>query len=57
MDKNGNGYIELNELADGFKSIGFNLTYQELHTLMREFDTNGDFRLNLKELFVGLGGA
>lgn len=38
------------------RRLGFDLTYQELYTLMRYFDTNGDWKLSLKEMFVGLGG-
>lgn len=38
LDVNGNGVIEFEELATGLKNLGFNLSYQEVYTLMRYFD-------------------
>lgn len=38
LDVNGNGVIEFSELVSGLKNLGFNLSYQEVYTLMRYFD-------------------
>lgn len=56
LDKNGNGVIEFEELAAGLKELGFNLSYQEIYTLMRYFDKDQNWKLDIRELFVGLGG-
>ena len=56
MDKNQNGCIEFEELIVGLQELGFTCNYQEAYTLMRYFDTDENWQLNLKELFEGLGG-
>lgn len=56
LDKNKNQRIEFEELVEGLKEMGFNLSYQECYTLMRYFDTDGNWLLSMEELFVGLGG-
>ncbi len=57
MDKNGNGTIEFEELIIGLRELGFNLSYQEAYTVMRYFDKDENWKLSLKELHEGLGGA
>lgn len=56
LDVNGNGVIDFQELTLGLRDLGFNLSYQEIYTLMRYFDKDENFKLDLKELYVGLGG-
>ena len=34
--------------------MGINLTYAECFTLLKKFDTNGDLRLGVRELFDAL---
>jgi len=54
LDKNGNGYIDFEELYTGLKALDVNLTVQEMYTIMKRFDSNGDFKLSMEELFNGL---
>lgn len=56
VDKSGKGIVDFNEVVVGFKTLGFNLTYQEIYTLMRYFDLDHQWKLNVKELFNALGG-
>lgn len=57
LDKNKNAMVEFEELIEGMRDLGYNLSYQEFYTLMRYFDTDGNWLLSLEELFVGLGGS
>jgi len=54
LDKNNSGFIEFEELHNGFKELDVNLSIQEQYTIMRRFDSNGDFKLSMEELFNGL---
>lgn len=54
LDKNANGFIEFDELFTGLKELDVNLTIQEIYTIMRKFDTDGNFKLSMEELFNGL---
>ncbi|EGR27327.1 flagellar microtugule protofilament ribbon protein, putative [Ichthyophthirius multifiliis] len=56
VDKNNKGIVEFNDLVVGMKKLGFNLTYQEIYTLMRYFNLTEDWKLCMKELYVSLGG-
>ncbi|KRX10772.1 hypothetical protein PPERSA_00942 [Pseudocohnilembus persalinus] len=56
LDQTGRGEISFDELANGMRDLKIYLTYQELYTLMRHFDKQGKWRLDMQELFVGLGG-
>lgn len=56
IDKNGKGVIDFNDLVVGLKKLGYNLTYQEIYTLMRYFDLNEEWKLNVREVFNALGG-
>lgn len=54
LDKNNSGFVEFEELYSGFKELDINLSVQEQYTIMRRFDSNGDFKLSMEELFNGL---
>lgn len=51
LDKNQNAYVEFEELVQGMKELGIHLTHHELATIMKTFDTNGDGRLSIEELY------
>ena len=57
LDANKNGVIEFEGLCTGMKRLGFDLSYQELYTLMRYFDRDNDFKLSMKDFYEGMGGA
>ena len=57
LDANKNGTIEFDEFVKGMSVLGFNLSYQEVYTLMRYFDKDRDFKLSMKEFYEGMGGA
>jgi len=54
LDSNNSGFIEFEELYHGLKALDIPLTVQEQYTIMRRFDSNGDFKLSMDELFSGL---
>jgi len=54
LDKKKAGSIEFVELFDGLKEMNIPLTIQEQYTLMRKFETNGDFKLSMDALYNGL---
>lgn len=54
IDRNKNQFIEFDELVYGLKDMGINVNYAEAFTLLKKFDTNKDFRLDVRELFEGL---
>lgn len=54
LDKNNSGFIEFDELYVGLKELDITLTVQEQYTIMRRFDSNGDFKLSMEELFNGI---
>ncbi len=49
LDTNNSGYIEFPELNNGLKHLDIPLTIQEQYTIMRRFDSNGDFKLSMEE--------
>ena len=51
IDKNKDGYLSFDEFSEGLKAMGFILTTQEEHTLMRRFDTNQDNKVSLQEFY------
>jgi len=57
LDKNGNGTVEYEELVSGLKDLGFDLSYQEAYTVMRYFDTSGNWKLSMKDLYEGIRHA
>lgn len=49
LDKNNSGFVEFDELYVGLKELDIPLTVQEQYTIMRRFDSNGDFKLSMEE--------
>lgn len=49
FDKDGNGYITSEELAQVMANLGERLTAGELREMMKEADTNGDGRIDYEE--------
>jgi calmodulin len=49
FDKDGNGYITSEELAQVMSNLGEKLSAGELREMMREADTNGDGRIDYQE--------
>jgi calmodulin len=49
FDRNGDGYISVQELATVFQSLGQSLTTTELQLLLQDIDTDGDGRIDFSE--------
>lgn len=49
FDRNGDGYISVQELATVFHSLGQSLTASELQLLLQDIDTDGDGRIDFTE--------
>jgi hypothetical protein len=54
LDTNKDKFIDANEFEVGLRKMGIIVSVKELQTLMRNFDTNGDGRISLQELFACL---
>ncbi len=51
FDRDGDGYISINELTTGLRSMGIFLTPEERETLMGVFDTNRDGNISDQEIY------
>ncbi|KAI9265004.1 putative calmodulin [Phascolomyces articulosus] len=49
FDKNGDGFISINELEEVMNKLGERLTQQELKDMMEDADTNRDGMIDFKE--------
>ncbi|KAI0984885.1 hypothetical protein GJ496_005129 [Pomphorhynchus laevis] len=49
FDKNGDGYICADELNEIMKSLGENLTQEDIEDMINEADYDGDKKVNFKE--------
>merc|ERR1712232_1141497 len=49
FDKDGNGYIDRDELLQTMANLGDQLTDEEIEEMIREADMDGDARINYKE--------
>ncbi|EGR34903.1 flagellar microtugule protofilament ribbon protein, putative [Ichthyophthirius multifiliis] len=56
IDQDAQGQVDFNQVVRGLQKLGFNLTYQEIYTLIRHYSIGDNFKLSMKDLFVGLGG-
>jgi len=50
FDANNDGAISFDELSDGVRSLGINLTLAEKQSLMKKFDVNYDGEVTAQEL-------
>ena len=48
FDTNGTGYISIDELQDLLSKIGQNFSEQEIYSVIKSVDRDGDGRLNLE---------
>lgn len=55
IDKNGTGYISLEELEAALKASGISHNKQELVTLMRKFDIDRTQKVSVQEFFETIG--
>jgi len=51
LDKNNDGFVDINEFAAGLKNMGIFASKHEEHTLMRKFDTNNDGKISMEEFY------
>ncbi|KAL6989467.1 hypothetical protein U1Q18_015216 [Sarracenia purpurea var. burkii] len=49
LDKDGDGYITIEELATAIKSLGQNPTQEELWNMFNEVDVNGNGKIEFEE--------
>jgi len=49
FDKDGNGFIDASELKKTMRELGQNLTDDEIESMMKEADTNGDGKIDYQE--------
>ena len=55
IDKNGTGFISLEELELALKASGISHNKQELVTLMRKFDIDRTQKISVQEFFETIG--
>jgi Ca2+-binding EF-hand superfamily protein len=51
LDKNNNGFVDLNEFIAGLQSLHIFVSKQEVHTLLRRFESNGDGKISMEEFY------
>jgi len=54
LDKEGKGFVDFESLHQGVKALDIHMTIQEQYSLMRRFDSSGQFKLSTEDLFNGL---
>jgi len=54
LDAGRKGFIDFEEMVAGLEALKISLSYSEAFTLLRQYDTNGDLKLNVKEFFESL---
>jgi Ca2+-binding EF-hand superfamily protein len=57
IDKKQTGFANFEQVVLGTRELEFNFSYQEVYTLIKSFDTEGNWTLNVKLLYETLGGA
>ena len=51
LDKNNDGFVDVQEFAEGLKTINIFTTTHEQHALLRKFDFNGDGKVSMEEFY------
>jgi len=51
LDKNNDSFVDLNEFCAGLQSLNIFVSKQEMHTLLRRFDVNGDGKISMEEFY------
>jgi len=52
FDLDGDGFITATELDGGFRTLGEELTYEEVHEMIHEADRDGDGQINFEEFLT-----
>lgn len=48
LDPHKQQFISFDQLVDGLRQLGFNLTYADIFTVLKKFDTHNDNRLDVR---------
>ena len=51
IDKNNDGFVDVDEFSSCLKTLNIFLTKHEEHTLLRKFDTSGDGKISMEEFY------
>jgi Ca2+-binding EF-hand superfamily protein len=54
LDKNNDGFVDIDEFSAALKSLNIFCTKHEEHTLLRRFDTSGDGKISMEEFYNSL---
>ena len=57
LDKNNDGYVDIQEFGKGLKDMNIFLSQHEEHTLLRRFDINGDGKISMEEFYNTLAAS
>jgi len=57
LDKDNNGFVDIQEFSAGLKAMNIFISKPEEHTLMRRFDVNGDSKISIEEFYNTLAAS